>query len=74
MSAPDSARRVVSALQFFANREEHVTAIGQPEFKVESLIVKQALEAQKIRYGEAVASRVTDPHKNLPTDVLSQDE
>jgi len=71
---PDSARRVVSALQFFANREEHVTAIGQPEFNVESPIVKQALEAQKIRYGEAVASRVTDPHKNLPTDVLSQDE
>ena len=65
---PDSARRVVSALQWFADHAEH----QMTTFTVDSLHVKQALKAQKERFTTVVENRVQDPHFQLPTSVLTQ--
>lgn len=64
----DSARRVVSALQWFADHREH----QMTEFVVDSPHVKQALEAQKERFADVVEKRVQDPHFQLPTSVLTE--
>ena len=66
----DSARRVVSALQWFADHREH----QMTEFAVDSPHVKQALEAQKERFADVVEKRVQDPHFQLPTSVLTEAE
>lgn len=71
MVVPESARRVVSALQKYADLDEHVHGA---KFKVESRAVLQALTAQKARYGIHIAEQYTDPHANLPTAVLTQEE
>jgi hypothetical protein len=67
---PDSARRVASALQWFADHREH----QMTEFAVDSSHVKQALKAQKERFIHIVEKRVQDqdPHFQLPTSVLTQ--
>lgn len=67
---PDTARRVVSALQFFADREEHIDS--PQKFIVESRVVLQSLEAQRARYAVHLLKAIVDPHKDIPTDVLSQ--
>jgi Centromere DNA-binding protein complex CBF3 subunit, domain 2 len=71
--APGTARRVVSALQLFADREEY--ADGATKFKVdESTLVINALKTQSYLYVERVRKEIVDPHANLPTDMLSADE
>jgi hypothetical protein len=68
---PDSARRVASALQWFADHREH----QMTEFVVASPHVKQALKAQKSRFAIVVEKRVQDAHFQLPTSsVLTQAE
>ena len=69
---PETARRVVSSLQRFADDIEYVD--GQEIFTVESVTVKRALEAHKRLYIERKLGHVEDPHANLPTDVLSEEE
>ena len=69
---PDSARQVVSSLQRFADDIEYVD--GQESFIVDSFSVKKALEAHKRLYKERKLLHVEDPHANLPTDVLSEDD
>jgi hypothetical protein len=69
---PDSAHRVVSSPQRFANDIEYVD--GQESFTVDSVSVKKALEAHKWLYKERMLLHVEDPHANLPTDVLSEDD
>lgn len=56
-------RRIVSALQLFADKFEHV---GKG-FKVESEIVKKALETQKTKQAQRTLARSAqrDPHKGL---------
>ena len=65
---PDSARRVVSALQWFADNREHQVIT----FTVDSPHVGQALKAQKERFAIALENSVQDPHFQLPTSVLTQ--
>jgi hypothetical protein len=67
---PDSARRVVSSLQWFSDTYEHTLS----KFTVDSPAVKLALKAQKQHYGSKIAALIVDPHKNLPTDVLSEED
>ena len=67
---PDSARRVVSSLQWFADHREHHEA----SFPVDSPHVKQALKAHRERFTLVVAKRVQDPHFQLPTSVLTKSE
>lgn len=67
---PDTARRVVSALQWHANFREY----GKGVFDVDSPAVKQALEAQKVNYGATLAKKIRDPHEKLPTDVMTDEE
>jgi Centromere DNA-binding protein complex CBF3 subunit, domain 2 len=71
--APASARRVVSALQWFADREEH--ANGEDAFSVDSTSVKGALKTHGRMYSERVVHQdAVDPHANLPTDMLSGEQ
>ena len=75
---PATARKNVSALQYFADKVEH---IGQ-DFKVESTNVKTALENQKHKRlqkrggadGDTDARDDFDPHANLPTDIMTEEE
>lgn len=78
---PDTARRFVSSLQFFANYKEYIVGV---EFDVGGRrIVKQSLLAQKQRYydnanrsfGTQSTQAVTnDPHSSLPTNVLTYED
>ena len=75
---PATARKHVSALQYFADKVEH---IGE-EFCVETTNVKTALDNQKHK---RLQKRVSadgntddrddyDPHANLPTDIMTEEE
>jgi hypothetical protein len=65
---PDSARRVISALQWYADHREH----HESSFSVDSPHVKQALKAHRERFTLIVTKRVQDPHFQLPTSVLTK--
>ena len=67
---PDSARRVISSLQWFSNTYEHTL----DKFEVGSPEVLLALKAQMQHYGNKIAALIVDPHANLPTDVLSDED
>ena len=67
---PDSARRVISSLQWFSNTYEHTL----DKFEVESPEVLLALKAQMQNYGNKIAALIVGPHANLPTDVLSDED
>ena len=67
---PDLARRVISSLQWFSNTYEHTLN----KFEVESPEVLLALKAQMQHYGNKIAALIVDPHANLPTDVLSDED
>jgi Centromere DNA-binding protein complex CBF3 subunit, domain 2 len=70
---PETARRVVSSLQRFADDEEYID--GSEVFKVgESDMVKKALETHKRLYMVRMTATVEDPHADLPTNVLSEEE
>ena len=70
-----TVRRIVPALQFYANREEDRPYSAAP-FQVRSPEVDIALEAHGRMYRELYRQNNggRDPHANLPTDVLSIDE
>ena len=67
---PDTARRVVSSLQRFADDVEYTD--GSVEFSVDSPVVKRALVTHKRLYMERLSRQVEDPHANLPTNVLTE--
>ena len=67
---PDTARRVVSSLQRFADDVEYTD--GSVEFSVDSPVVKRALETHKRLYMQRISRQVEDPHANLPTNVLTE--
>lgn len=67
---PDTARRVVSSLQRYADDVEYTD--GSVVFTVESVFVKRALETHKRLYAARMALQVEDPHANLPTNSLSE--
>jgi hypothetical protein len=67
----DSARRVVSALQWYSDNQENPTK----KFTVESPAVLGALlKAQKIHRMSIDATKIRDPHSKLQTDVMSEEE
>jgi hypothetical protein len=66
----DSARRVISALQWYSDNQENPTK----KFTVESPAVRGALKAQKIHCMSIDATKIWDPHGKLPTDVMSEEE
>jgi hypothetical protein len=69
---PNTARRVVSALQIYADDEEYTD--GSITFVVESPVVKKTLQSHRVLYEQRVNNSVRDPHLNLPTDVLTEKE
>jgi hypothetical protein len=69
---PDTARRMVPSLQFYADREIH-NVLGE-RFVVESIIVTQSLKAQKGRYISIDHDNEVDPHRNLPTNIITMEE
>jgi len=66
----DSARRIISSLQWYSDNNENPTE----KFKVESPAVLAALKAQKHHRISIDAKKIRDPHGKLPTDVLSEAE
>jgi hypothetical protein len=69
---PDTAHRVVSALQIYADDEEYTD--GSVTFVVESPVVVKALRSHRILHEQRMFNMVRDPHLNLPTDVLTEKE
>jgi hypothetical protein len=69
---PDTARRVVSALQMYADDDEYTD--GSVTFIVESQVVKKALQTHRVMHEQRILNRVVDPHDDLPTDVLTEIE
>jgi hypothetical protein len=69
ITAP-SARRILSALQWYANNFEHV----HPKLTLGSVTVTVALEVHQHRQMELRNISYKDPHSDLPTDVLTQAE
>jgi hypothetical protein len=67
---PATARRILCALQAFANDVEYID--GSQELDLESYSVKQALKSQSRRHDDHKGGQIEDPHSNLPTDVLSE--
>ncbi len=67
--SPESARRIVPAIQFFADFEEYANA--RERFIVDSPVVLKALECHGAKWREAKANKYTDPHADLPTNVLT---
>ena len=67
---PDSARRVVSSLQWYSDHQEH----PGDTFQVESTAVIAALKAQKVHRLSIDAMKIRDPHGKLPTDVMTEEE
>ena len=63
---PETARHVLSALQKYTGEPQH--------FVVESNVVRQALECQKRLFLQRLSNKVIDPHRNLPTNILSEDD
>jgi hypothetical protein len=72
MVTPESARRVVSSLQRYADWFEYVGS--DHRFIVDENQVKQALERQAQLYMRHERSKVKDLHRNLPTDMLTDEE
>jgi hypothetical protein len=71
---PTGARRIVSALQKIANQVEYID--GRDSITVESASVLLALDVHQRYYMERmnqVDGRL-DPHGNLPTNVLTEEE
>ena len=67
---PETARCVLSALQKYADNVEYA---GEPHhFVVESNVVRQALVCQKQIFLQWLTNKVIDPHRNLPTNILSE--
>jgi hypothetical protein len=62
------AHRIVSSLQQMANDIEYID--GSDHFVVESHSVKTALEVHTREYQVRMQNQVTDPHANLPTDLM----
>ena len=70
---PETARRVVPSLQFFADSEEYADCMDT--FEIESGTVTKALKAQSQRYFTWIAEQeLLDPHSNLPTNVIATEE
>ena len=68
---PVTARKARPALQWYANHREYPIE----NFQVDSAAVQRALEAQERRYMQRVAElELEDPHANLPTDVLNDED
>jgi hypothetical protein len=73
MVMPESARRVVLSLQFFAKNKEFIGS--DEEFVIDSHTVSHSLGAQKQRYFEYIATQeLSEPHANLPTNVLNDEK
>jgi hypothetical protein len=71
---PETARRAVSGLQFFAKHLEYIDG-SETVIVDNSDAVTRALDAQRQRYFECIADQeMLDPHANLPTDVLSEED
>jgi hypothetical protein len=71
---PDTASRHVCALAFFSKSVENTNS--EP-FNVRghaNSVVQKSLNAQEARYSRHMLSRNGDPHANLPTDVLTEEE
>jgi hypothetical protein len=66
---PNSARRLVSSLQWYAYNEEFID--GTSRFIVDSVAVQNALHLQNGKYLERLTENHIDPHKNLPNDMLT---
>lgn len=70
MVQPTTTRRVVSALQKFADIREYID--GTEKFIVDSISVERSLDTQARLWRDAQKRIVLDPHGNLPTNVLSE--
>ena len=67
---PKTAQRIRPALQFYANQLEYV---GQ-DFTVSSKFVNEGIATQVHSYISSAVSSNTDPHKNLPCNMLTTKE
>jgi hypothetical protein len=73
---PSTASRHVCALAFYAKSLEY-TSTDAEVFDVRGTsngVVQKSLHAQEARYAKHMLSRNGDPHANLPTDVLTEEE
>ncbi len=70
--SPESARRIVPAIQFFADFEEYANA--RERFIVDGPVVLKALECHGAKWREVKSNKYTDPHADLPTNVLTYEE
>ena len=69
----DSARRAVSALQYFANHYEYAGIDVQ--FQVDSRKVKDAIEAVRVNFNRAASEKsCQDLHENLRDNKISAQE
>jgi hypothetical protein len=66
---PNSARRIVSSLQWYADNEEFID--GTSRFIVDSVAAQNALRLQNGKFLERLTEHHVDPHKNLPNDMLT---
>ena len=67
---PKTAQRIRPSLQFFADKLEHV---GE-DFCVNSQFVNEGIATQTQTYINASFSNKSDPHKNLPCNILTHEE
>ena len=67
---PKTASRIRPALQFYADRVEWVT---EP-FEVDSTDVRSGLSSQVVTYIQNEIGARVDPHSNLPTTMLSDED
>jgi Centromere DNA-binding protein complex CBF3 subunit, domain 2 len=70
---PSTAGRVVAALQRFAEDEEYIDG-GEVFVVKQSDIVKKALETHTRLYVQRIMNTPEDPHADLPTNVLSEED
>ena len=67
---PKTAQRIRPALQFYADQLE---LVGQG-FSIESQFVNEGIATQTHTYIDASISNNSDPHKNLPCNILTDNE
>jgi hypothetical protein len=67
--ATKMVRRIV--LQRWADFHEYIVT---PTFKVDETVVTQSLELQRQLYRQHMALQAGDPHANLPTDMMTEEE
>jgi len=67
---PDTARRIMSSLQWSADRD--INNVMATRFIVVSPIVASSLAVQKNRYRSLIQQ--VGPHQNLPTNIITIDE